>query len=220
MKAPIKTGNLIKQKLRIWTVGHSTRDLASFLDLLIENRIEALADVRSHPGSRRYPHFNAETMHATLAENDIEYIPFRQLGGRRRPRPDSTNTIWRNKAFRGYADYMETAEFSGGIDRLLKIAPQKRTAIMCAEAVWWRCHRSMISDYLKALGVTVVHIMGPGKNVIHPFTSAAKTKDGMLVYGAAEAKPPENYRMDPRMGKKSVQNELYLAEMVIIGKSP
>lgn len=168
----------------VWTIGHSTRDLADFIEILTLNRIEALADVRSYPGSRRYPHFGAQALAASLAECGIEYVPFKQLGGRRRTRPDSPNTVWRNAAFRGYADYMETVEFRDGIDELLQLAKRKRTAIMCAEAVWWRCHRSMISDYLKASGVTVEHIMDGGKNTIHPFTSAARIENGKLVYGA------------------------------------
>ena len=171
---------------KIWTIGHSTRDLADFLELLTVNQIEAVADVRSYPGSRRYPHFGANPLAAALTECGIEYVPFKQLGGRRRSRPDSPNTVWRNEAFRGYADYMETSEFRDGIDELLKLAKRKRTAIMCAEAVWWRCHRSMISDYLKASGVTVEHIMDGGKNVIHPFTSAARISQGKLAYGAGK----------------------------------
>ena len=184
-KARIKTGNLSKQKLKIWTIGHSTRDLADFLELLTNNGIEALADVRSYPGSRRYPQFNVGALRVSLAEAGIEYVPMKQLGGRRRSQPDSPNTVWRNEAFRGYADYMETGEFRDGIKELLRLAERKQTAIMCAEAVWWRCHRSMIADYLKASGVTVEHIMDGGKNVIHPFTTAARIKNGKLVYGAA-----------------------------------
>lgn len=154
------------------------------MKLLTVNGIETVADVRSYPGSRRYPHFNAEALTKSLPESGIEYVPMKQLGGRRNSRPDSPNTVWRNAAFRGYADYMETVEFSDGIEKLSELAHLKRVAIMCAEAVWWRCHRSMISDYLKASGVTVEHIMDGGKNVIHPFTSAARLEDGKLVYGA------------------------------------
>lgn len=192
MKALIKTGSLRKQELKIWTIGHSTRDLSDFVELLSDNGIEALADVRSYPGSRKYPHFGAKALAVSLTEFGIEYVPHKQLGGRRRSRLDSQNTVWRNEAFRGYADYMETPEFSDGIDKLLELARQKRTAIMCAEAVWWRCHRSMISDYLKASGVTVEHIMGAGKNMIHPFTSAAKIQDGKLAYGLADSKKSES----------------------------
>ena len=175
----------MSRELKIWTVGHSTRELEEFLGLL--TGIEAVADVRSLPGSRKFPQFNAEVLSESLAEAGIEYLSFKEeLGGRRRARPDSANTVWRNASFRGYADYMETAEFREGIESLLKAARKKRTAIMCAEAVWWRCHRSMIADYLKSTGVVVEHIMDGGKNVVHPFTSAARIESGKLVYGAAE----------------------------------
>jgi uncharacterized protein (DUF488 family) len=170
--------------LHIWTIGHSTRSLNEFIQLLKENNIEGVADVRSYPGSRKFPHFNAEALAESLPDAGIEYIPFKQLGGRRKTRPDSPHTVWRNEAFRGYADYMDTEDFKKGIDDLLRLAANKRVAIMCSEAVWWRCHRSMISDYLKANGVTVEHIMSPGKIDLHPFTSAAKIVDGKLFYGA------------------------------------
>jgi len=170
-------------KLRVWTIGHSTRALDEFIGLLTENQIEAVADVRSFPGSRKFPQFNAENFAESLPAAGIEYIPFKQLGGRRKARKDSTHTIWRHPAFRGYADYMDTDEFKKGIDELLDLAAKKRTAIMCSEAVWWRCHRSMISDYLKSIGVTVIHIMAPGKPEEHPYTSAATIVDGKLMYG-------------------------------------
>ena len=172
--------------LKIWTIGHSTRDIGQFMDLLKENEIHALADVRSFPGSRKFPHFGAESLSRSLAEAEIQYIPFKQLGGRRRVQPGSPHTVWRNEAFRGYADYMETADFKKGIEELLRLARKRRTAIMCSEAVWWRCHRSMIADYLKAAGVTVVHIIAPGKAVTHPYTTAAKIVNGVLTYGPAE----------------------------------
>lgn len=175
-----------KEGLKIWTIGHSTRSLAGFLELLDAYKIEALADVRRFPGSRKYPHFNGAELSASLAEVKIEYVLFEQLGGRRRARKDSPNTVWRNESFRSYADYMETAEFEKGIERLLKLAERKRTAVMCSEAVWWRCHRSLIADYLKASGVAVEHIVGLKKNEIHPFTSPARIENGKLFYGAAE----------------------------------
>ncbi len=175
-----------EKELKIWTIGHSTRTFAEFLELLTVNEIEALADVRRYPGSRKYPHFNEAELDASLAENKIEYAPFKQLGGRRRARKDSMNTIWRSESFRGYADYMETAEFKDGIEQLLELARRKRTAFMCSEVVWWRCHRALVSDYLKAAGITVEHIIGLKKNDIHPFTSAAQIKNGKLFYGAAE----------------------------------
>ena len=168
--------------LTIYTIGHSTRDFDEFIRLLQENRIELLADVRSFPGSRKFPQFNEESLKLTLPENGIEYIHLKQLGGRRRVKPDSRNTVWRNDAFRGYADYMETEDFRNGIAELVELAEEKRTAIMCSEAVWWRCHRSMISDYLKAAGTTVLHIMGEGKLDEHPYTPAAQIIDGVLTY--------------------------------------
>ena len=172
--------------LKIWTVGHSTRSFDEFVELLQASDIEAVGDVRSFPGSRRYPHFDADQLGPAFAEQRIAYLPMKALGGRRRAKPDSKHTVWRNAAFRGYADYMETPEFLGGIDDLLGRAREARTTIMCSEAVWWRCHRSMISDYLKSIGVVVEHIMDGGKNVIHPYTSAASIIDGRLVYGREE----------------------------------
>jgi uncharacterized protein (DUF488 family) len=171
-----------REGLTIWTIGHSTREFDEFVRLLQENQIELLADVRSFPGSRKFPQFNKESLEMTLPENGIGYIHLKQLGGRRRVLPDSKNTAWRNDAFRGYADYMETEDFRKGIDELVDLADENRTAIMCSEAVWWRCHRSMISDHLKAAGITVLHIMGEGKVVEHPYTSAARVVDGMLNY--------------------------------------
>jgi uncharacterized protein (DUF488 family) len=170
--------------ITIYTIGHSTRSLDAFTDLLSKNHIEAVADVRSLPGSRKFPQFNAEALEVSLPEHGIEYIPFKQLGGRRKVRSDSPHTVWRHKAFRGYADYMDTEDFEKGIEKLITLARTKRTAIMCAEAVWWRCHRSMISDHLKSLGVRVEHIMGGKENVAHPYTSAASFENGRLVYGA------------------------------------
>lgn len=170
---------------KIWTIGHSTRTIEEFLELLIVNEIEVVADVRSYPGSRRNPHFNAGALKESLIDRGIDYLLLKELGGRRRSRPDSPNTIWRNEAFRGYADYMETVGFMQGVDKLLQLARSKRTVVMCAEAVWWRCHRSLISDYLKASGVTVEHIMDVTTTVTHPFTAAARIEEGKLVYRAA-----------------------------------
>src|SRR5256885_247558 len=160
--------------LTIWTIGHSTRSIEAFLALLKTHNIEALVDVRHFPGSRRYPHFDKEQLAETLSRAGIEYHHLPQLGGRRRPQAHSTNTAWRNEAFRGYADYMQTRAFTEGISRLLDIARDKRVAIMCAEAVWWRCHRGLIADYLKANGHEVLHIQSPTKAEEHPFTSAAR----------------------------------------------
>jgi len=174
------------QRSRIWTIGHSTRSFPELIDLLNENRIELLADVRSYPGSRRFPDFNKEALAISLLEQGIEYAHLKELGGRRRVRPDSPHTVWRNEAFRGYADYMDTEDFKNGISHLLKLADDKRTAIMCSEALWWRCHRSMIADYLKASGLVVNHIIGEGKSVEHPYTAAATIVDGHLYYGSGQ----------------------------------
>lgn len=139
--------------------------------------------MRQFPGSRRYPQFNKEALEHTLVTHAIKYAHLRELGGRRKARKDSINTAWRNEAFRGYADYMETAEFKAGIGRLMELT-QEQTAIMCAEALWWRCHRALISDYLKVNGVEVLHIVDQKKTESHPFTSAARIVDGRLSYRA------------------------------------
>ncbi|MFN2578538.1 MAG: DUF488 family protein [Pyrinomonadaceae bacterium] len=169
-------------QVSIWTIGHSTQSIEEFINKLKAFEIRCLADVRSFPGSRRYPHFNKENLEASLAGAEIRYEHFPKLGGRRRARTDSLNLAWRNQSFRGYADYMETNEFRSGIDRLLNLVTTQRTAIMCSEAVWWRCHRSMISDYLKVKGIAVHHIMAIGKADLHPFTSAAAIVNGELSY--------------------------------------
>jgi uncharacterized protein (DUF488 family) len=174
----------MSEPLSVWTIGHSTRAIDEFLGPLGAFGIQTLADVRSFPGSRRYPQFGKRELAASLAEAGIEYAHFPELGGRRRARPDSRNVAWRNEAFRGYADYMETEDFRSGIARLLEVARARRTAIMCAEALWWRCHRGLISDCLKAASVEVIHIMDAKHSEPHPFTSAARIVDGELSYCA------------------------------------
>jgi len=171
-----------EQNKMIWTIGHSTRTLEEFIAMLRSFQIELLADIRSFPGSRRYPHFNKEALEVSLPENNIKYIHLRELGGRRKVRPDSVNTGWRVAAFRGYADYMETDAFKIAIKELEALALKERTAYMCSEAVWWRCHRSLVSDYLKMQGWTVMHIMGIGKMEEHPYTSPARIVGDHLVY--------------------------------------
>lgn len=167
----------------IWTIGHSTRSLEELVSMLLSVRVECLVDVRSYPGSRKFPHFNKEALEVSIPERGIEYIPLGNLlGGRRKVAVDSKNTRWRHAAFRGYADHMETNSFQMGIGALERIATAKRTAFMCSEAVWWRCHRSMISDYLKCAGWTVLHITGAGKVTEHPYTEPALIVDGELRY--------------------------------------
>ncbi|HXQ01405.1 MAG TPA: DUF488 domain-containing protein [Candidatus Udaeobacter sp.] len=171
--------------MRIWTIGHSTRTIDKFISLLEEHGIKSLADVRLLPGSKRYPQFNKETLADSLGKVGICYEHFPELGGRRKPRKDSPNTAWRNESFRGYADYMETEAFDKGVKRLLELAADAGpTAIMCAEAVWWRCHRSLISDYLKAVDIEVMHILDANKTEPHPYTSAARIANGKLNYAA------------------------------------
>lgn len=167
----------------IWTIGHSTRKIDILLSLLEENGIKLVADVRMFPGSKRYPQFGREALAKSLDEHGIRYEHFPELGGRRKAKPDSHNMAWRNEAFRGYADYIETEDFRKGIARLVDLANEfGPTAIMCAEAVWWRCHRSLISDYLKASGIEVIHILDSKKTEPHPFTSAAQVSNGQLSY--------------------------------------
>ena len=165
---------------QIWTIGHSTRNIDIFITMLEENGIRLIADVRMFPGSQRYPQFNQEKLSESLRKHGIDYQHFPELGGRRKARPDSRNTAWRNESFRGYADYMETKEFRDGIARLLN--EPGPSAIMCAEAVWWRCRRALISDYLKAGEISVTHIMDSKKTEPHPFTSAARIVNGQLSY--------------------------------------
>lgn len=176
--------NRSKQNKNIWTIGHSTRPLDEFITMLKFFQIDCVADIRSFPGSRKYPQFNKEALEISLPQNNIRYLHLKNLGGRRKANPDSKNTAWHHPAFRGYADYMETDEFREGILQLEQIGMQQRTAYMCSEAVWWRCHRSMVSDYLKVNGWTVMHIMGIGKDAEHPYTSPARIVGEKLVYSS------------------------------------
>jgi uncharacterized protein (DUF488 family) len=166
----------------VWTIGHSTRSSEEFDEILLAYRINALVDVRSYPGSRRYPQFDKAELARNLNAIGILYSHNPQLGGRRRPSPHSRNTAWRNSSFRAYADHMETGEFKDGINELLKVAHERRTAFMCAEALWWRCHRSLIADSLKAKGEHVIHIVDAEKTEAHPYTSAARIVKGRLSY--------------------------------------
>lgn len=168
--------------LTVWTIGHSTRTLDAFLGLLEEQHIQGIADVRSHPGSRHCPQFAQAALSESLVQNALQYCWLPALGGRRKARADSANLAWRNASFRGYADYMQTEGFAAGLEELLALAHHGRTAMMCAEAVWWRCHRSMVADALMARGVRVLHMMGPGNVVEHPWTAPARIVDGQLTY--------------------------------------
>ena len=171
---------------KIWTIGHSTRTIEEFIAMLKSFSIKTLVDVRSLPGSNKFPQFNQEELKKSLEKEKIKYKYMKSLGGRRKTSPESNNTIWKNKSFRGYADYMETAEFKKALQELKTIALKVNTAMMCAEAVWWRCHRSMIADALKAENWEVFHIMDVEKSTEHPYTQPAKIKGGHLFYGKAE----------------------------------
>ena len=166
----------------IYTIGHSTRSFAEFLDMLQSFDIKILADIRSLPGSRKFPQFDKENLKISLEEAGTQYIHLADLGGRRKVKKDSKNNRWNNDSFRGYADYMETEEFESAIFKLEHIALEQPTTYMCSEAVWWRCHRSMVSDYLKAKGWTVLHIMAIGKVQEHKYTAPARIVDDNVFY--------------------------------------
>ena len=170
----------------IWTIGHSTRSADEFIALLRTNAITGLVDVRTIPRSRRHPHFGREALSERLLGEAIEYRHLAALGGLRKPRPDSPNGAWRNEAFRGYADHMLTPEFAAGVDELLELGERRRVAVMCAEAVWWQCHRMLLSDGLVARDVDVQHIMSQGgRNALQPhrLTPFAQIRpDGQVWY--------------------------------------
>lgn len=170
--------------MTVWTIGHSTRELHAFLALLHRERIERLWDVRAFPMSRRYPHFNREALAVSLPAAGVEYVHAPQLGGRRSVPSSAPPTAWRNAGFRGYAAYMGTDEFRAAIAGLRHAANERRTTVMCAEAVHWRCHRNLISDALVALGDEVLHI-GDAKSTPHTLTRFAIVMAGEVRY------PPE-----------------------------
>ncbi len=167
----------------IWTVGHSNRDEEAFLDLLGGDRIERIADVRRFPGSRRQPHFSQEALRDSLASRGMRYEHLPALGGRRgSPAPDSPNTGWRVASFAAYADYMATTGFLEGLERLERLAAECPTAMMCSEAVPWRCHRRLIADALLVRGWAVLDIIGTGRVTPRPLTVFARVSDGGLTY--------------------------------------
>ena len=171
-------------KPQLFTIGHSNHPIDQFLGLLLKHRIEVLVDIRRFPSSRKYPHLNQESMAAAMREAGIAYHWLEELGGRRRSRKDfvSPNTGLRNESFRNYADYMLTEEFHKGVAKLLQIAAGKRTAIMCAEAVFWRCHRRLVSDFFLANHVIVQHIFPGGQIRPHKLTDGAKVAAGLVTY--------------------------------------
>lgn len=166
----------------IYTVGHSTHALDTFVTLLRSHEIQQIADVRLIPKSGRYPHFSDHTLPRRLAEHDIGYAHFRDLGGRRRPRPDSPNTAWRVEAFRGYADYMQTVTFESAVTALLAFAANGRTAVMCAEAVWWQCHRRLLADFLIVRRIHVFHVLPTGPAKAHELSEFAHVEGRTVTY--------------------------------------
>lgn len=169
----------------LWTIGHSNRSIDELLSLLAGAKIELLADVRRYPGSRTHPHFNREALEQSLREQEIDYRHLEDLGGRRSTRlADSPNTAWRVDSFNRYADYMTTAQFANGLDELMELAENRRTAIMCSEAVPWRCHRRLIADAMIVRGWSVYDIMGSGPAKPHAMTEFARWREGQLSYPA------------------------------------
>src|ERR1700692_4286833 len=168
--------------LAVFTIGHSARTWKVFLDLLRAQGIERVVDVRSIPRSRHNPQFNRETLSLKLRSARIGYVHLHKLGGLRHARRDSPNMGWRNASFRGFADYMQTPDFDAGLNRLIKLAKQKRSALMCAEAVPWRCHRSLIADALVVRGIRMEDIMSPTRRQVHTLTPFAKVRGARITY--------------------------------------
>ena len=166
---------------RIYTIGHSTRTLLELVELLREHGVTRLADIRRFPGSRRHPHFSKESLEDALPRRaHIDYVHFEALGGRRRPAKNSPNMAWESEQFRGYADYMATDEFRAAVDRLLD--SDLPTAVMCAEAVPWNCHRNLLSDDLVRRGIEVIHIIAPGKSHAHALSEMARIEGDRVIY--------------------------------------
>ena len=172
--------------MRLYTIGHSTRALDEFVRLLQANNVDLVADVRTAPGSRWVPHFAKAALAAELPLVGIEYVHLPELGGLRKARSDSINTGWRNVSFRGFADYMQTDDFEAGLEHLMALADPHTAAIMCAEAVPWRCHRSLIADALTARGVEVLEIIGRGQPRLHSITSFACVRASRVFYPPAD----------------------------------
>jgi uncharacterized protein (DUF488 family) len=175
----------------VYTIGHSTRTLDEFIALLRAHAINQVVDIRTIPRSRHNPQFNLETMPASLSRAGLKYIHLPGLGGLRHAKPDSLNAGWRNASFRGYADYMQTPEFEENLEKLIELAKEDRVAIMCAEAVPWRCHRSLIGDALTVRGIRTVDIMSPSRSQVHTLTPFAKVRGAKITYPAEVSDPVE-----------------------------
>lgn len=168
--------------MTVWTIGHSTRTIEAFVEVLAAHDIEAVVDVRRFPGSRRLPQFGSAELERSLRAAGLSYLWVEALGGRRRPAPDSPNDAWQNDAFRGYADHVASEEFAGGLGQLLTVASGVRSTVMCAELLWWRCHRRIIADVLVSLGHDVRHIRDESEAAPHELAPPARLVDGVLTY--------------------------------------
>jgi uncharacterized protein (DUF488 family) len=182
MKERSRRMRRVPKDLSIFTIGHSTRPIAEFLELLQEHGIEQLVDIRTIPKSRHNPQFNSGALAASLRHQGIRYLHLKDLGGLRHARKDSVNLGWRNASFRGFADYMQTPEFAEALDRAIKLAQERPTALMCAEAVPWRCHRSLVADALLVRGVRALHITGKAEPKPHSLTPFARVHGTRITY--------------------------------------
>lgn len=179
--------NTTSTQFEIYTIGHSTHPIETFLGLLGTHEIRTLVDVRSFPGSRRWPQFNQDELQRSVEQAGIDYRWLKSLGGRRHStRVDSPHVAWENRAFRSYADYADGPEFAAGLEELLRIAITARSAIMCSEGLWWRCHRRIVSDYLTARGWNVQHIMPDGKLAAHALSDFASVDRGHIIYDGGQ----------------------------------
>ena len=179
---------MAEPRLTVWSIGHSTHEFDDFLALLQRQGIGVLADIRSVPKSRRHPHFHTDALADSLPAAGVRYVRVGELGGWRSPSPETPNGGWRNRSFRGYADHSLTAEFAAGIEVLLGHAASARTAMMCSEALWWRCHRRLVADRLVTMGHEVLHVGSDGRTAGHAVTPFARPgADGRLVYPSPEA---------------------------------
>lgn len=175
------------EKKTVYTIGHSTLEIDQFISLLKQNKIQLLVDIRAYPGSRKYPQFNKDALEKSLVKNGIDYLHMQSLGGRRKKPESAKQTGWKNESFSNYAGYMQTDEFHTAMGELKALAAEKRLAFMCSEAVWWRCHRSLVSDQLKAEGWKVLHIMNGNHLREHPYTAVAEIVNGKLEYPVTDS---------------------------------
>ncbi len=182
-------------KETIFTIGHSTRDIGKFADMLRSHGVTMLADIRTIPRSKHNPQFNKDLLGESLKGFKIGYVHMQELGGLRKAKPDSINTGWRNASFRGYADYMQTQEFKNGLEKLIELGREKKVAIMCAEGSPFRCHRSLVADALAARGIKVIHISSTVNESPHTITRFAKVDGGTVTYpGEAQARRLEEWQ--------------------------